>query len=881
MIKRFLPMLFFLGLVISLLFSDGEMGWSKMVTAEIVGSDRTEGVISEVNLKILEGQGREKYTNNDWQGAIAIWQDLPRLYQQQGDFIGAARVSSNLALAYQQLGDWQLAEASIGQSLTLLTDLKDKKANYNQIELDRTLAQTLNTKAIVELAKGNFQQAWETWQEAEAAYDRSGDRQGALRAKINQASALQALGFSRRSLKLLEEVKAEIERDSEANQALKLIINRSLANNLRLLGEFDRARELGEENLETATELKNDKERIEALFSLAKISETLSDNSQAWQKYQTASAICSEDDSCSQSDKVLKIKLAQFNLLVKMNPWQVGDRDWRSILTQLNRLPVNHDNIYDRLDFARSLLVFKKKTSRNPQEVSNNPDWTEIARIIAESARQAESIGDISARAYALGSLGEVYEKTQRWQEAEELTEKALTLAQSDRATSIVYLWQWQLGRIERAQNHREQAVLAYTEAVNSLKSLSKDLAAIDRQVQFSFRDRVEPVYREFVSLLLSVDANGIVSPTNLDRARETIESLQIAELDNFFKEACLQDRPVAIDKLDPHTAVIYPIILDDRLEVIVSIGDRPLTRHTNPVNSGELEKTVTRLRQGLVIRSKREFYEPSQKLYQWLIAPIVTELEQNQITNLVFVPDGVLRNIPMATLYDGRKYLIEKYSVAIAPSLKLLAPRSLQEVDLKTIAVGLTQERDGFPALDYVEGELKQIQAEISTTVLLNGDFTTTALQKEIEFSDSPIVHIATHGQFSSSLNDTFLLAWDRKIGASQIDSILQSRNPNTTEAIELLVLSACETAIGDKRAALGLAGMAVRAGAKSTLATLWSVNDLATADFMSYFYDRLKQKKIGKAEAVREAQLYLLHDPWYKHPFYWAPYVLVGNWL
>ena len=96
-----------------------------------------------------------------------------------------------------------------------------------------------------------------------------------------------------------------------------------------------------------------------------------------------------------------------------------------------------------------------------------------------------------------------------------------------------------------------------------------------------------------------------------------------------------------------------------------------------------------------------------------------------------------------------------------------------------------------------------------------------------------------------------------------------------------ELLVLSACETASGDKWAALGLAGMAVRAGAKSTLATLWSVNDRATSEMMSEFYHELADKKLPKAEAVRQAQLHLLNDSWHRHPFYWAPYVLLGNWL
>jgi CHAT domain-containing protein len=880
MIKRFLPLLFIFGLALGLLLPDRAIGTTKI----IVGDDRSEPIVAEtiapeVDLEYSEKQGREKYSNRDWQGAIETWHNLPNLYRQQGNLIAAARVSSNLALVYRQLGDWQQAEANISQGLLILNELK--KTNYNRVEFDRTLAQILNTKAIVELAKGNPQTAWETWQEAEAAYNRSGDRQGALKAKINQASALQVLGFSRRSLTLLEEVNAELEGDPATNIELKLIVNRSLTNNLRLLGEFDRAEALGEGNLKIAKEIGNYEEQIEALSSLAQIAEARNDNERAWQRYQDAGSICNGFSFCLQSDRALKIKLAQFNLLVKMGSWEMVDRNWRGLSAALDLLPIDRDNIYDRLNFAYSLLTFKRKTESNSLQNINKIEWKEIADIIAVSAQQAESIGDVYARAYALGNLGEIYELTQRWEEAKKLTLQALTLARSIRATEIIYLWQWQLGRLERAQNHREQAIVAYTEAVNNLKLLGKDLAAIDRQVRFSFRESVEPVYRELVSLLLTGDTNGKVSTANLERARETIESLQIAELDNFFKEACLQEKSVAIDKLDRNTAVIYPIILDDRLEVIVSIGDRPLERYKNIVTTDELERVVTEFSKGLVVRSKREYYEPSQKLYQWLVAPIVSELEQNKITNLVFVPDGVLRNIPMAALYDGQQFLIEKYSVAIAPSLKLVAPLSLQEIDLKTIAVGLTEEREGFPALDYVQPEIEQIRTEMSATVLLDRDFTTKALQKEIEFSDSPIVHIATHGQFSSTLNDTFLLAWDRKIGASQIDSILQSRDANLTQAIELLVLSACETATGDKRAALGMAGMAVRAGAKSTLATLWSVNDRATADFMGYFYSRLRQQNIGKAEAVREAQLYLLQNPWYKHPFYWAPYILVGNWL
>ena len=224
---------------------------------------------------------------------------------------------------------------------------------------------------------------------------------------------------------------------------------------------------------------------------------------------------------------------------------------------------------------------------------------------------------------------------------------------------------------------------------------------------------------------------------------------------------------------------------------------------------------------------------------------------------------------------------LIENYNVALTPGLQLLAPRPIKQVKLKTIAAGLTKSRQGFSPLNYVNSELNKIKETVDGVVLVDREFTSEALKQEIKYSDYPIVHIATHGQFSSSLEDTFLLAWDDKLNISQLDRILQTRNFNQKEAIELLVLSACETASGDKRAALGLAGMAVRAGARSTLATLWAVNDRATTKLMSDFYHQLSREHLTKANAVRQAQLSLLHSRGYEHPFYWAPYVLLGNWL
>jgi len=233
-----------------------------------------------------------------------------------------------------------------------------------------------------------------------------------------------------------------------------------------------------------------------------------------------------------------------------------------------------------------------------------------------------------------------------------------------------------------------------------------------------------------------------------------------------------------------------------------------------------------------------------------------------------------------MAVLNDGEQFLVEKYAIALTPGLQLLDPKPLVRGKLTALKAGLTEARDTFPPLPYVGQELEQIRSEVPGELLLNQAFTSSAIQAAIDSVPFPVVHLATHGQFSSNAEDTFILTWDDRLNVNEINSLLQAREDSGRNAIELLVLSACQTATGDKRAALGLAGIAIRAGARSTVATLWSVSDAGTAELMVRFYQQLADTTITKAEALRRAQVELLKGD-YSDPFYWAPYVLVGNWL
>ena len=486
-------------------------------------------------------------------------------------------------------------------------------------------------------------------------------------------------------------------------------------------------------------------------------------------------------------------------------------------------LAPSRDVIFARINYGENLLKVTKSVSADKAKLL----LRESANNLAEAVKQAKEINDDRATAYALGSLGSVYEQSHQIQEAQNLTEQALAIAQSINSPDIAYRWQWQLGRILKAKNDIKGAILAYTEAVNGLRQIRSDLAFVNPNVQFSFRESVEPVYRQLVSLLLQNDPAGD-KQTNLLKAQSMIESLQLAELVNFFRSDCLTAAQVDINQVDRSAAVIYPILLEDRLEVIISLPNQPLRHYASPVTATQVDSLVAELRGNLLEVSSEDYLPNSQKLYDWLIRPAESAIADSEIKTMVFVLDGSLKNVPMAVLHDGKQHLIENYSIALTPGLQLIDPKPIVKQKVTALVAGLTEARQGFSALPGVKGELQQINQQVpSSAVFLDTSFTKSNLSAMLTSLPFPIIHLATHGNFSSEAEDTYLLTYDGRMTIDNLNQLLRSNSLSATQPVELLILSACQTAVGDKRAALGLAGMAVRAGARSTIASLWSVND------------------------------------------------------
>lgn len=263
--------------------------------------------------------------------------------------------------------------------------------------------------------------------------------------------------------------------------------------------------------------------------------------------------------------------------------------------------------------------------------------------------------------------------------------------------------------------------------------------------------------------------------------------------------------------------------------------------------------------------------------LYQALLAPIESLLPPEG--TLVINVDSKIQNIPWSMLYDAKRkqYLVERYSIAYSLNSKLTTTQHLKAngTKTKTLVGGLSESpnRAEYIPLPSVLSEAQTIHSLMNGKILLNKNFNLSTLVQE--GSSYSFIHLATHGQFSSNPNETYIQGWDEKITLSELARMVKSRSTD----LELLVLSACETAQGDSRATLGIAGTAVQAGARSTVASLWLVNDASQAIFMKSFYKALKNGK-SKAGALREAQLHLLQNPMYSSPFFWGSEILVGSW-
>jgi CHAT domain-containing protein len=547
-----------------------------------------------------------------------------------------------------------------------------------------------------------------------------------------------------------------------------------------------------------------------------------------------------------------------------------------------------------------------------------------------ENAGQlARRSGDDPLEVDALDALAQLYESQGRFSDAFEINRRALRLAAAlplSRGEFPLVRLEWRSARLLQRRGDDAAALASYLRAARHLESIRQDLPIEDLRGKSTYQTLQRPLFVGLADLALK-DFDEVPASQRQARLAKTVESVELthqAELQDYLGDRCSVDfvRQGGNDSIAPGVAIVYPVVLKDRLEVIVRTNGL-LLHHSAPVPAAVIADEIQNFRSAVLDVSSNDYLGPSRKLYGWLLAPFEQELTKAGVQELVVVPDGYLRLLPFAAMHDGKQFLAQRYAISTVTGLTMIEPPASRSTRPTTLFAGLATPGpvvDRLRAMGFAgstelsanalsrglgpkdesaapanasgsraltlrsELALPGVTAEISglaplahSHTLLNGDFTVERFEHEVQSGNYRVVHIASHGFFGASADQSFLLAYDNVIKIDELRRLISANGPQSP-GIDLLTLSACDTSTGDDRAPLGFAGAAIKAHARSVIGTLWAVNDTATQQFMESFYTALSRK--GKASSLTQAQRTMIESPRFGHPYYWAPFVLTGDW-
>ena len=400
-----------------------------------------------------------------------------------------------------------------------------------------------------------------------------------------------------------------------------------------------------------------------------------------------------------------------------------------------------------------------------------------------------------------------------------------------------------------------------------------------------------------------NIDLITANTPQILQQLRQTAPAQNI-------KLAAYKDLQTRLQKLGSNSALLYPLILEDRLELVLFVPNAPPISRTVKVTQTELIKVAEQFREDIQKQNSLAVLDPANKLYNWMIEPIANDLKQANIKTIIYAPDGVMRHVPLAALYDGKQWLVEKYRINYITAL------SLTNIDPQTqqaprILAGAFTDRSGtvkigdnnisFSSLPAALPEVENLVTNFpNTTKLVDKDFNRKAIASD-NLNQYNIIHFATHAHLvAGSPEDSFVLLNNNEYVT--LRQVKDWKLPN----VGLAVFSACQTALGGKLSSgieiIGFGYQLQQAQARASIATLWEISDGGTQALMGKFYERMKLTS-SSAEALQQAQIDLIRSngkstdekragvriTWQgikpevesqlNHPYYWAPFILIGN--
>jgi len=862
------------------------------------------------NANLLVEQGIKDYKNGNFISAEKHWQEALKKYQKNPS--ARAVVNENLGRVYQKLGENKKAIQSLSDAI----DDYGKAQDIQQLGRVKTeLAQVYSNlgqprKAIALLCGAPINKESQeikcTPQSAAQIAIKYNDKQGHI-------AALGVLG-----------------------EAYRLIGKYELA-----IGHLEVANKLAPDNFLVLNSLGNvHRSRAQLLELRAKSAEkinlptkvgTFNNNSQ--KDYKEARKYFQSSIQFARQQKQPVAQMRALLNLIQLDSrtgkiQNENDPNLVNAVKLLQDLPDSVTKIYGAID-----LAYLQNNSQGTSPFTTCPTQrilpeNQALNLLQKSVLTSNNLQDSRLKSYTNGALGHFWECRQDNEQALKYTQNAILAADKNLgAKESLYLWEWQAGRILDQQQQKDKATAYYQRAFEILEGIRQDILTAKRDVQFDFRDVVRPLYRTLAESQLELLKTGKISeekrPDELSKVVKTIDGLKLAELQNYFGNDCILSalNPQQVDELledkdnraaFKNTAFLSSIILDGKTAILLQLPKQstkikwiedPNQEGTNKiVSTDKLKQKIKEFRDALIggIEAINYNQTPAAQLYDWIIRPFVNDgdISPEKIKTLVFLQDGFLRSVPMAALYDKQqeKYLVETYAIATTPSLRLTTPKQ-QRNKQKALILGLTEEAeiDGkkFSKLHSVDDEVKAIKDIFlnNHTDLIGDKFIPKNFEKALQKTTYPIVHIASHAQFGIIPEDTFIVTGkNQKLTISQLEQSLRNIRSQSDD-VELLALTACETAVGDDRATLGLAGVALQVGVQSAIASLWSVQDASTSRLVKEFYTNYRQGEMSIAQALQKAQIKMIHakklppsedmSRLYDNPAHWAPMIVIGNWL
>ncbi len=846
---------------------------------------------------------------------------------------GEGNALGNLGLAYFSLDKYDKAIKYLQQTLVILRDIKDRQGE----------GQSLGNLGSVYQALGKYEEAIEFHLQHLVISREIKNRQGEGIALRNLGNAYESLSKYEKAIKFyLQEL--TIMREIKNRQGEGIALG-NLGNAYFSLGKYDKAIEFQLQKLAILREIKNRQGEGIALGSLGIAYQSLGKYDKAIEFQLQSLAIARELKNRSGEGVSLGnlgsayIALGKYDKAIDYYQQrlviarEIKDRRGEaSVLGNLGSAYYYRGKYEKAIEFQlQSLAIARELKNRSGEGISLGNlgsayaflgKYDKAIEYHLQRLSISKEIKDRHGEGQSLNNLAVAYEQLNRTQEAMITYQQALTIAReiSDRSGESLALSN--LGRVLSSVKLPEIAILFYKKSINLHEAIRKEIRKLDKDIQQSYLSTVEYIYRNL--------ADALIQQGRIMEALQVLDLLKVQELEDYLKnikgsdrsaqgvrllepEKAMNDKLLAISfenspeinsqlankiqqlpkseinkvpeylqKIPQGTALLYPLILSDRIEIILfSPNTIPISRSVK-ISQAELETLVINFRAALLDYRSEDFKEPAAELYKLLIKPIEAELIQAKTTTILYAPDGILRYIPLAAFYDGKQWLAEKYRInnLIAYSLFDFAPNLKTQPNILAGAFGgkAGEKKFGQNALPATLIEVQAIANSFQNSVtLIEDQFSRQAI--ESQFKNHNILHLATHAQFNNGTPDNSFIIFGNgdKI---KLNEITDWQIPN----IDLIVLSACETGtstLGNGIEILGFGYQVQKAGAKNAIASLWKVNDEGTQALMEAFYRELKKGDVSSTEALHRAQVALIKSPKYNHPFYWSAFFAIGNGL